>query len=74
VLLPRRLSRASSGPGVSAAMWPKADGAHEVVDLPVALPVDHPSGLPLCRATGCTRETTSLVTVLDCLDVPEVAG
>jgi hypothetical protein len=55
-------------------MWPKADGAHEVVDLPVALPVDHPSGLPLCRATGCTRETTSLVTVLDCLDVPEVAG
>jgi hypothetical protein len=55
------------------APWAQADGAHESVDLPVALAVDDPSGLSLGRASGSAGETTMAVSVFDGLDVPEIA-
>jgi hypothetical protein len=52
----------------------QSDGLDEVVDLAIALPVDHPPGIALCRTGRGSAQAASLVAVLDRLDVPEVAG
>jgi hypothetical protein len=51
---------------------PEADGADEVVDLAVSLARDDAARRALGRTAGRTRQPTSGVAVLDCLDVPEV--
>ena len=59
---------------ISTPMRSESDGAHEVVDLAIAFPVDDPARLPLCRTAGGTRQPGAGVAVLDRLDVPEVPG
>jgi hypothetical protein len=57
-------------------MAPRAEakGAHESVDLPVALAVDDSSGLSLGRASGRAGEATAAVPVFHRFDVPEITS
>ena len=45
---------------------------YEVVDLPIALSVNHSPRLTLCCPTSGAGEPASSVPVLDCLHVAEV--
>jgi len=58
----------------SSAMRTEPYCPYELVDLTVPLPVDSPPNLALDSTSGCTRESSSLVAVLDRFDVSEVSG
>jgi len=67
----RGCAAAATGAG-SLPPRTEADGADEVVDLAVSLPVDDTARLALRGATCSPRESTALVPVLHRIDVPEI--
>jgi hypothetical protein len=58
----------------SAPMRTESDCSDEVVDLAIALPIDHPSCLTLCRTSSGATESPTFVAVLDSLDVAKIAS
>jgi hypothetical protein len=60
--------------GQSAPPRTKADCADELVDLAISLSIDGPAYLALHTTFDPAREPTTLVSMLDGLNVPEVSG
>ena len=70
-------TRSKCGDGRTASATPgrpQPECPDEVIDLAIALAVDHPSGLALCPAGRGAAEAAALVAMLDGFDVAEVAG